>query len=290
MFRSVPVLLLLTACVAEGDFAPTTDEATENLVYGTDDRVEFYQAPAVAQDVAGSVVALMDRSWLTQRANGSYDIDDSYELRDDLPVCQSEPFRTQPIPGECSGVLVGPNTIATAGHCMTGNACSRLRFVFNFRLESPGVVRTNVDEDDVYRCSRVISQRTGTTDYALVELDRDVVGHDWLAVRSAGKVANNASVVLMGHPYGLPLKIAANATVRQNSSSIWFGSNLDSYSGNSGSPVINTTTLQVEGILVRGNNDFVYRNGCYESQVCNNGGCPGFEESTRATQFASFIP
>lgn len=290
MIRSLPALLLLTACTAEEDFAPAVDESTESLVYGTDDRMEYYQAPAVAQQVSDAVVALIDRSWLSQRADGSYDLDTSYELRDDLPVCSNEPFRTQPIPGECSGVLVGPNTIATAGHCMTGNACSRYRFVFGFRLESAGNVRDHLDENDVYRCSRVISQSTGNSDYALVQLDRQVVGHDWLDVRSSGKISNNASVVLMGHPYGMPLKIAANATVRQNSSSVWFGSNLDSYTGNSGSPVINTTTLEVEGILVRGNNDFVWRNGCYISNVCNNGGCPGFEESTRATQFASFIP
>ena len=289
MHRPLLAFALLAAC-ADADLAPSVDGSTTSLIYGRDDRMEFYQAPAVAQDIADSVVALMDRSWLTQRFDGSYDVDTSYELRDDLPVCQSEPYRTQPVPAECSGVLVGPDTIATAGHCMSGNACSRLRFVFGFRLDGANNVRSHVDADDVYRCSRVIASSTGSADYALVQLDRAVNGHDWLEVRSSGKVANNASLVLMGHPYGMPLKIAAGATVRQNSASAWFGANLDSYSGNSGSPVINTSTLDVEGILVRGNNDFVYRNGCYTSNVCPNTGCPGFEESTRATEFASRIP
>jgi hypothetical protein len=49
----------------------------------------------------------------------------------------------------------------------------------------------------------------------------------------------------------------------------------------------NANTGVVEGILVRGNNDFVSRGNCYVSNVCNNGGCPGFEESTRATTFGS---
>jgi hypothetical protein len=48
----------------------------------------------------------------------------------------------------------------------------------------------------------------------------------------------------------------------------------------------------VEGILVRGNTDFVYDSArrCYVSNRCADTGCPGWEDVTRTTQFASLIP
>lgn len=271
-------------------FADEVDPAEQSVIYGADDRVEFYQASAPQQQVAGGIVALVDRSFLSQRRDGTWDLDTADTLSDYIPVCNGEPFANQPAPGECSGFLVGPDTIATAGHCMTGNACSRMRFVFDFKSEAAGQVTSHLDAEDVYQCSSIVRSSTGQTDYAIVRLDRTVTGHTPLRVRAAGKVPNNAPVLLFGHPYGLPLKIAGGATVRQNGNASWFGSNLDSYSGNSGSAVVNANTGVVEGILVRGNNDFVARGNCYVSNVCNNGGCPGFEESTRATTFAAYIP
>jgi hypothetical protein len=47
----------------------------------------------------------------------------------------------------------------------------------------------------------------------------------------------------------------------------YFTANLDSYAGNSGSPVFNQKTGRVEGILIQGADDFVYNeeNQCLES-------------------------
>jgi hypothetical protein len=53
--------------------------------------------------------------------------------------------------------------------------------------------------------------------------------------------------------------------------------NLDTYGGNSGSPVFNHRTGEVEGILVRGENDYVYDpgQGCQVSNRCASDVCRG---------------
>jgi hypothetical protein len=69
----------------------------------------------------------------------------------------------------------------------------------------------------------------------------------------------------------------------------FFVANLDTYGGNSGSPVFNSETHKVEGILVRGETDFTTIGACTVSMRCPNTGCRG-EDCTRITEFAHLIP
>ena len=65
--------------------------------------------------------------------------------------------------------------------------------------------------------------------------------------------------------------------------------NLDTYGGNSGSPVFNAQNNKVEGILVRGETDFVSNGQCNVSLVCPSTGCRG-EDVTRATVWSAKVP
>ena len=80
-----------------------------------------------------------------------------------------------------------------------------------------------------------------------------------------------------------------DSEVRTVDKSGYFVANLDTYGGNSGSAVFNTDTGLVEGILVRGENDFVYSNGCRVSNVCPAPGCRG-EDVTKISELANLIP
>ena len=86
--------------------------------------------------------------------------------------------------------------------------------------------------------------------------------------------------IVIGHPIGLLKKMAGNASVRSNSNPDYFIANLDTFGGNSGSPVFNADTHEVEGILVRGDTDFLPRGNCIASMVCPVQGCRG-EDCTR---------
>lgn len=66
--------------------------------------------------------------------------------------------------------------------------------------------------------------------------------------------------------------------------------NLDTYEGNSGSMVVNSNTLQVEGILVTGNTDYIRNGTCCVSNSCPNTGCSGsFEGITKIVQVATIV-
>lgn len=286
--------MLLAACDAadpDAGLAPEVEGDESSLIYGTDNRQDYYQVTGAGiRAAADAVVMQVDRSYLTRNGNG-WDLDTSYSYGDYNDLCRNEPYYSQPTVGDCSGVLVGPDLVATAGHCIDSGSCSRTRYVFGFRMDGANNVRDTLDAQDVYSCSSIVARSTGSADYAIVRLDRTVTGRNPVRVRRSGTIGTGTGVGLIGHPYGIPVKIAAGAQVRENSNNNWFGANLDAYGGNSGSPVFNVTNGVLEGLLVRGNDDFVRSGNCYVSNTCSDAqGCPSFEEVTRATRFQSYIP
>ncbi len=271
----------------------------EKVIYGADDRLDHYQVsdPDLLA-VGDSTVAILSASELTYNGDGTYSLPPEtfaqYYLWSDPigtgnPLCPDEPFRDQPSPALCSGFLVAPDIVATAGHCADPGSCGDIAFVFGFVMLDASTPVLTVDACDVYYCSEIIATQTGSSDWAMVRLDRPVIGHTPLSVRSEGEVAEGDPLVVIGHPFGIPRKYAGGATVRDNSAASSFEANLDTLAGNSGSAVFNANTLVVEGILVAGNEDFVEDGTCDRSNVCPDSGCPTWEIVTRTTEFADLI-
>ena len=73
----------------------------------------------------------------------------------------------------------------------------------------------------------------------------------------------------------------------QQSADAFFVANLDTYGGNSGSPVFNSDTHEVEGILVRGEADFVQQGNCQVSLFARLQGAG--EDCTRTTEIAQLL-
>lgn len=263
----------------------------QRAVYGVDNRKDLYQvsSPKVKK-AASSVVALVKTLDLESQDDGSFVLA-TEAYRDAYRLCSNEPFASQPIACFCSGFLVGQDVIATAGHCVKSNAdLADMRFVFDFRMVDADAVRTRFGADDVYTGKSLIGRQLADdgADWALVRLDRAVVGRSPVKVRSTGKVKNDQALFVIGHPCGLPQKYAPGAKVRENTLASFFVANLDTYGGNSGSPVFNAESVTVEGILVRGENDFVSNGSCNVSLVCPTTGCRG-EDVTRATIWAAKV-
>lgn len=264
----------------------------QRVIYGVDNRQDLYQVKSSkVQAAAKAVVALVKATDLTRENDGSYTLaTESYH--DAYQLCGNEPFVTQPLGCFCSGFLVAPDVVATAGHCVKSQAdLATIRFVFGFRMIDADHARTNFPANDVYAGATLIGRQLAQdgTDWALVRLDRVVVGHTPVKLRTTGKIGDKQSLFVVGHPTGLPQKYAPGARVRDNTPVPFFVANLDTYGGNSGSPVFNASTRIVEGILVRGENDFVSNGTCYVSLVCPTTGCRG-EDVTRATVWAAKVP
>jgi Trypsin-like peptidase domain len=267
-------------------------QARQRVIYGVDNRKDIYQVTSArVRAAANSVVALIKNSDLTRNRDGSYALaTQSYKEQYDL--CDSEPYVRQPLGCFCSGFLVRADVVATAGHCVKSQAdLGRMRFVFGFHMLNASQARTQFAADDVYTGVTLIGRQLADdgTDWALVRLDRAVVGRTPVKLRVSGKVGNTQSLFVIGHPSGLPQKYAPGAKVRDNSPGPFFVANLDTYGGNSGSPVFNASTGKVEGILVRGENDYVSNGSCNVSMVCPTTGCRG-EDVTRTGIWTGKIP
>ncbi len=285
--------LTFIGCSSQYEQKRTTQPETvkPKVIYGQDDRLDFYQVSSLDwQKRALSTVALIQKSKLSAVANGYKIFTSSYGKTQNL--CQGEPFYEQVTAAFCSGFLITPDIIMTAGHCVrTDTDCVGVRFVFDFAYKAMGVNPDFVDSDAVYSCQSLIRSEinSGTnSDYALIRLDRPVVGRSALPIRQSGSIQNGDPLVVIGHPSGLATKIAAGSNVRSTTPDAYFVANLDTYGGNSGSAVFNEQTGLVEGILVRGEVDFKYKNGCYVSNVCTSSGCRG-EDVTRVSEILAYV-
>jgi len=263
---------------------------SNKLVYGNDDRHDIYtETDPVLLELSRSVCALMSSSALTNNGDGTYTIHhEAYIVNDNYPLCAREPFRNQPATAWCSGFVLGPQRIVTAGHC-TPDPLYRIRVVFGYEMINADTPVTVINANQVYTPIEVLSgESSGDRDHSVVLLDRPITapGVLPLAVRSVGTIADDALVGVIGHPSGLPKKIAfgVNTRVRDNGPTHYFFANLDTYGGNSGSPVFNQITGEVEGILVRGETDYVLDVDCYVSNVVDDAN--GKEVVTRTSVFS----
>ena len=273
---------------------PSSGRAQDKVVYGNDDRRDVYaETNDVRSALSRSVCALVDASNVIENSEGTYDLRVSEYRVAGLAPCSGEPFRNQPVVAFCTGFMVGPDLIATAGHCIDDSELLGARFVFGFRMEDANTPRTTVDAEEVYTGVEVVArQLEGSFDYAVVRVDRDIVapGAAILPLRTAGEIAPGTKVGVVGHPAGLPVKIAFGdqTVVRDSDDPGFFVANLDSYGGNSGSPVFNADTGVVEGILVRGETDFETLQDCFRSRVLPNSGGFG-EDVSKSTTFAQYV-
>lgn len=245
------------------------------VIYGFDNRIDLYQVkdPSIL-NAARSTAAVFNRSSL-QLEGTVYRIL-SGTFGKEFNMCEFEPYFEQTAGANCSAFLVAEDMVATAGHCITHTSCKDMAFAFDFAMMTPQSNPQVISTDLVYFCDRVIARELNSiTDYALVKLDRVVQSREPLKL-ALQTPAVNSEVTVIGHPAGIPTKVAAGAFVRSSQTG-YFVASLDTYGGNSGSAVFSSTTLEVVGILVRGERDYVFdsEHRCNVSNVCVEESCRG---------------
>lgn len=292
------ILCHLSACAGPSESANPENVARledekvwDKLIYGDDDRKDLFEVSSLLnKSLADSTVALIEGADLKPLNVSSFSLPAQIFGSQNM-LCTSEPYYDQPAGAFCSGSLVGPNLILTAGHCIKDAAdCASVRFVFGYAVKQAGKYPTSVATSEVYSCKRIVSRKLegAGSDYALIETDRPVAGHAVLKLQRARSAAVGDSITVIGHPSGLPLKVASGGKVRKVNAS-FITTNLDTYGGNSGSAVFNSESGEVVGVLVRGDTDFIVKGSCYVSNRCPADGCRG-EDVTRIDQVSSLIP
>jgi hypothetical protein len=264
-----------------------------DVIYGDDDRIDLYQVQnQKLRDLADSTVALFDSSLVSIDPSRQTATLLTSHYGKDYKLCPEEPFYDQKKGAFCSGSLITPDIIMTAGHCITSQAsCEGSKFVFGFAIRKKGELPEAVPASEVYGCAKLLGreQVDDGADWALVRLDRPVANHRPLDLNKSRDVMKDDLLFVIGHPAGLPTKVAGGAKVRDASPTGYFRANLDTYGGNSGSAVFNARTGLIEGILVRGEIDYVYKGNCRVSKVCTNDGCSG-ESVTKISAVIPNIP
>jgi len=292
---------------AETPAVPAPEEQLQQSesksIYGNDDRLDYYEGDAGMKKLSDSVVSLWEAKNVTAAGGKASLKVATFGLAANL--CPGEKFAEQPLGAFCSGTLVGEDIVMTAGHCITDAAkCADTKLVFGFALKKAGEYPRSVPAADVYSCASVIKRDLDTDpgfiasvfnggpgpDFALIKLDRKVTGRSPLPIHRKAKPANGDPLFVIGHPVGLPLKIAGSASVRDASPKYFFKADLDTFGGNSGSAVFNANTKLIEGILVRGDTDFLNSAaGCRVAAAVPQSGGRG-EAVTKISVLEKYIP
>jgi hypothetical protein len=280
-------LLAVSFCAA-GAYAQDEDKG----IYGNDDRQDYFQASETGRRLADSTVAFFKAADVA--SDGKMALENFGEK---LQLCKKEPFREQTIGAFCSGTLVAPDLVMTAGHCVKDSYdCSNTKMVFGYAVKQQGQNPSKVDPSEVYSCKGIVArdQQNSGPDYAILKLDRPVPNHQPLPVNREGGLREGAPLFVVGYPVGLPVKVAGGASVRRISALDYFVANLDTYGGNSGSAVFNERTGLIEGILVRGGTDFEVKSSLFGGKcrasvrVADDGGRG--EDVTSISAVLKYIP
>jgi hypothetical protein len=266
-------LLVLVASCSQGE-PRELGRHSESIIYGRDDRREILEgADSARTRLARSSVALVPAAEFDRLLNGG----ESPLAGERLGWCPGERFYDQLSLAACSGILLAPDLVLTAGHCIPeGIGCSGLVYVADYHYDMDGGAPA-IGMLDSARCESIVVERVDSVlvpegfDYAVVQLSGPLAGRDLPQFREQAPRLGE-SVFAVGASAGLPAKITFGSVVNVASLSLgYFDFTGDVFAGGSGSGVYDEGGALL-GHHVRGGRDYeVTEQGCLEARVVSEG-------------------
>ncbi len=251
-----------------------------NAIYGKDNRsfISLLTQSKVLNQ-AKSVAMIVSEDLLVKRMGGMVLL--GAPLKETLNLCADERFAKKPSSIACTGFLVKSNLLLTAGHCIVDESdCKTKKILFEVLDSSTKLFSSErkLISNQIFSCKKIVGHSSDEAgDFSLIELDREALGRDPLVLNEKSSEKKPNHVYMIGHPYGLSLMYSQSALVDGLESELQIKASLDSFEGNSGSPVFNSETRKVEGILINGQDDLYFdsQNKCYRNSVYNGAGGEG---------------
>ncbi|MEY3444105.1 MAG: hypothetical protein RLZZ519_2386, partial [Bacteroidota bacterium] len=234
-------------------------------------------------------LGMIQANRLTPVDEFTFQVDSTLKMGQAYGLCRDEPYWTQPSACFCTAFLVDSNTVATAAHCIQYVQLDEIKFILGFEIANfKGKVDYSIEGRDVFTATEIVGgSESQSLDFVLLRLDRTASAQKVLKVATSPPALTD-SVYAIGFPSGLPMKVAGIGAVTQKEGDTYFYSNIDTYEGNSGSPVFNSRTHEVVGILIEGDQDFENRGNCRKAKDCFGRGCKG-EKAISAVQILPFL-
>jgi len=219
-----------------------------------------------------SVALVVEKENLYRLTDSIYQLDISVPLKSIYNLCDDVPFQDQPVGGVGTAFIVSETQVITAGHVIE-RPPSDYVLVFGFETTNrAGTVDHFVQARNIYPLHGRVKMDE-SLDVILLETARPF-DRPPLALASQGSYGKGTTIFMIGHPSGLPAKVAFNARVVEEELYFVYTS-LDAFQGNSGSPVFNVNTREVIGILVAGGLDFEWNGQCNQLTTCRIPFCRG---------------
>lgn len=222
-----------------------------------------------------SVAMIVEKERLHAISNSEYQLDFYNTLQKTYNLCTNEAFTNQPVVGSGTAFVISEQTMITAKHVFE-RSINDYAIVFGFQfLDEKKEISSSVFASNIYYPTK-IEKEFEELDVVQFKVDRafpkSIPILEWENSRTLQK---KDEIYMIGHPTGLPKKAALNADIIDNSKLQFFYTSLDSFQGNSGSPVFNLCSNKVIGILVSGQLDYEFNGSCYKTTLCKYPQCLG---------------